>query len=428
MKKISSSAFRRSLSHEAETSQQPTDSHKPAVDTASERLAHGIEMILQRWEVLVRQQFPMAKEFDSSTLRNSLGEFLRELAKIISPLNDPKSVENIFKNVIAVAKSHGMQRADERAYALSQVIYEYQLLRKVTFESLEKEKPLTVHERERLLEAFDNGVVQASTEFAERRGFQAARLSAVEAQFRDARGELKVAKHRVDELQVERALRERFVSALTHDLRTPLSAIKASAELIVKQAEKTDLVRKLALRIDEGSNRIDRMIRDMLDANRIEAGEPVTLRFEECDLGPLVKDLIDNLSTIHGDRFSLKMNGDLMGNWSCDALQRVIENLVGNGIKYGSPTEKVGIILTGLPNSVTISVRNQGKPIPEEQQAMLFQPYKRLLSAQIGGHVGWGLGLILCKGIVEAHGGKIEVISDAESGTVFTATLPRDSR
>jgi signal transduction histidine kinase len=170
------------------------------------------------------------------------------------------------------------------------------------------------------------------------------------------------------------------------------------------------------------------MIRDMLDANRIEAGEPVPVRFEDCHLDVLTKDLIDNLSTIHGDRFSLKMNGDLMGFWSCDELQRVIENLVGNGIKYGSPTEKIEIFLTGLPNTVTISVRNQGKPIPETQQAMLFQPYKRLVSAQMGGHAGWGLGLILCKGIVEAHAGKIEVASNAESGTVFTVTLPRDSR
>lgn len=397
-------------------------------DNAAMILKRNINAVMQKWEECVRREVPAARQADRVPLLNSLPDFLDRVVAVISTTEETMGGERFSEEVLEPAREHGQRCALDPHYTLDQIIHEYRILRRTTLEVLEQKLSLTHREREKLLEAIDHGLVQAATEFASRRGFQAARLSEAEAQVRNVRGELKKVRNKVDELQIERALRERFVSTLTHDLRTPLTAMKASAELIVKQAEKSDLVRRLAVRICDGTHRIDRMIRDLLDANRIEAGEPVSLKIEECDLVLLTQELIESLATVYGDRFSLEVRGELKGFWSPSDFQRVIENLVLNGIKYGDPIEKVGVSLRGLQNHVTIAVHNRGKPIPPEQQEILFEPFKRSLSAQMGGKGGWGLGLTLVKGIVKAHGGKIDVDSRLGYGTIFTLSLPRDSR
>lgn len=381
-------------------------------------LEREIASVLARWEETVRRDVPGARDLDERRLRNSIPIFLRHVVEFISTTGGIGGGERYAEEVLEAAVRHGEQRALIPYYALDQVILEYRALRRVIFDVLEQEIVLTEEEREKLLEAIDHGMVQAATEFAARRGFEAARLSELE---------LRAERAQVDELKVERALRERFVSTLTHDLRTPLTAVRMSAGLITRQVDKPERVRELARRIGEDSERVDRMIRNLLDANRIEAGEPLPLKYEPCDLLELCKGLLSSLSDVHGDRFQLEATGDMNGVWSAQDLQRAIENLVLNGIKYGDPKGKIRISLAGTKATVTIAVHNDGAAIPPEQQLILFEPFKRSVSAQTSGRGGWGLGLILVKGIVAAHGGQVRVESFPDSGTTFTLSLPRDS-
>jgi PAS domain S-box-containing protein len=229
-------------------------------------------------------------------------------------------------------------------------------------------------------------------------------------------------------LMEEQELRERFVATLTHDLRTPLTAAKISAQLLMRRPDDPGFLQKSAARIAENIDRVDQMIRDLLDANLISAGEKLPLELTACNLAELARDTIEELSTLHGDHFILNSDHEIQGYWSCSGLRRILENLCNNAVKYGDPHAPVTVGLSNSGGKVKISVHNEGSPIPQQDQATLFTQYHRSDSALKGGQKGWGLGLTLVKGLAEAHGGVVSLISEAGQGTTFTVELPLDAR
>lgn len=232
----------------------------------------------------------------------------------------------------------------------------------------------------------------------------------------------------VENLETERELRERFVSLLTHDLRTPLSAISICAQLLERSPEKAGSVHSLATRISKNVNRADRMISDLLDANRIRGGEPLPLTVELFDLVALVKNTLSELVLIHGERFTLEAPAHAEGYWDRRGLRRILENLCNNAIKYGSAEKPVTIYLRQAARNIYLEVQNWGNVIPPEDQKSLFQQFRRGALALTGHKKGWGIGLTLVRGVAEAHGGSVEVDSSQQSGTIFTVTLPIDAR
>lgn len=228
----------------------------------------------------------------------------------------------------------------------------------------------------------------------------------------------------VQKLEEERDLREKFVSALTHDLRTPLTAAKVSSQLIARSPNEPDKIIKFVPRVIESLDRIETMIRDLLDANRLKAGEGIQLEFEECDLVPVINEALSDLSTIHGQRFRLTGEMSLSGRWSRSGMRRIIENLCSNAIKYGSATEPISIDLAKDKSDLILRIHNEGATISFEDQKTLFTQFRRTSNAEKGPHKGWGIGLTLVKGIVEAHGGNIKVESAEGKGTTFIITIP----
>lgn len=234
---------------------------------------------------------------------------------------------------------------------------------------------------------------------------------------------------RIESLARERSLREHFVSALAHDLRGPLSAARLAAELLAMDPASLERRRDLALRIDRNIERVDRMIRDLLDANRIRAGERLPLRLDTCDLVALAHQVAEEARTLHGDRFILDAEAPAVrGLWSADELHRALWNLVTNAVKYGAPKQPVTIAVERRDDVARVSVHNTGDPIPADEQAHIFDAYARARSAKAGDSNGWGLGLTLVRGVAEAHGGRVSVASDPESGTTFTLEVPLDAR
>lgn len=232
----------------------------------------------------------------------------------------------------------------------------------------------------------------------------------------------------VAQLEHERDLREKFVAALTHDLRTPLAAAKMGAELLALETPDPVLLKDITGRIVANMDRADHMIRDLLDATRIKAGERLPLTLEECGLNEIANAALADLASVHGDRFILQVDRDVSGLWDRDSLRRMIDNLVGNAVKYGTPSTPITLRIRDRGDSVDVSVHNFGNPIPAEDQGSLFQLFKRSKSATQGGQKGWGIGLTLVQGLVEAHGGSSSVSSSADEGTVFNISLPRDAR
>lgn len=233
---------------------------------------------------------------------------------------------------------------------------------------------------------------------------------------------------RISDLEEEQTLREKFVSTLSHDLRTPLTAAKMSAQLISRIPGTTEN-KLLADRIVSDIDRVDQMIKDLLDANRIRAGEQLRLDVSHCDLHAVVANTIGMLQGIHGDRFIINTDQrEIWGYWSIDGLRRVVENLANNAVKYGSSNRPITITLKQSKQRVQLMVHNEGDPIPQRDQVGLFQQFKRANSAQTGKKKGWGLGLSIVHSVVEAHGGKVAIESSAGRGTTFTVELPNDSR
>lgn len=233
----------------------------------------------------------------------------------------------------------------------------------------------------------------------------------------------------IEELRSERDLRERFVSVLAHDLRGPLSAAKLGVQLLATNPAGLDHRRELIARTARSIDRTDQMVRDLLDASRLHAGESLPLRLEDTDLAAIARDVIDELVALHADRFVLDAPEQVRGFWSPDDLRRALWNLASNAVKYGAPDRPITLaVRRSTRGGGQLSVHNEGNAISQEDQAHLFQPFFRSDAVRVTGPRGWGLGLTLVQGCAEAHGGSVKVDSHAATGTTFTLELPVDSR
>jgi signal transduction histidine kinase len=115
------------------------------------------------------------------------------------------------------------------------------------------------------------------------------------------------------------------------------------------------------------------------------------------------------------------------GFWSAREMRRAIWNLASNAIKYGDQKTRVEIRIKSAGATVELAVHNHGPVIPQGDRDLLFEPFGRAISVRAAAKRGWGLGLTLVKGCVEAHGGVVEIESDPQEGTTFTLRFPSDA-
>lgn len=231
------------------------------------------------------------------------------------------------------------------------------------------------------------------------------------------------------DLEAEKELREKFVSALTHDLRTPLAAIKISAQILQIKNNNPEAFNTNINRIVSNIDRADRMIRDLLDANRLKANEGLPVFIEQCKLEDIIAATIKDLEDLFGKRFVVQNSiGNIDVYWDDLAIHRLIENLASNAIKYGLENAPVTIGIKRDGDGLEVSVHNLGNPISAEDQKLLFLPYQRTEFAKASKQKGWGIGLSLVQGLARSHQGSISLESCPARGTTFTVRLPIDAR
>ena len=219
-----------------------------------------------------------------------------------------------------------------------------------------------------------------------------------------------------------RAERERIVGVLGHDLRTPLNAVKMAGALIARGLLAEQHV-AFATKIVTAADRMNRMIADLLDFAAARSGG-LKIERKPCDLRTVCQQVVDELRLAHRERMiTFEATGDARGEWDGERIAQVVSNLGSNAIKYSSPESTVRIRLRGQDGWVDIAVHNLGEPISDEEQRELFAPFKR--GRKQSPSEGLGLGLFIAREMVRAHGGHIDVDSDRERGTTFTAHLPR---
>ncbi|WP_323614217.1 GAF domain-containing sensor histidine kinase [Pseudomonas putida] len=226
-------------------------------------------------------------------------------------------------------------------------------------------------------------------------------------------------------LREERAMaevREQFIAVLGHDLRNPLFAITAGAELLTQRLD-DDKNRAIARHIHTCGQRAQQLVRDVLDFARGRLGSGIPLNLQPCpDLTEGLMHVAAELQHAHPQRQIVLQIGDIGGLY-CDRerVTQLLSNLIANALTHGAPDGPVTVRAAIADEEFVLSVHNSGAPIAPQTLNQLFQPFRPLSAAP---RQGLGLGLYIANQIALAHGGRMEVISDEQRGTLFSFHLP----
>lgn len=224
-------------------------------------------------------------------------------------------------------------------------------------------------------------------------------------------------------------LKNEFVSLVSHELRTPLTSIKGSLGLILGGAcgELNDDLRDLLTIAYTNSDRLIKLINEILDLSKIEAGQ-VPLKTAPIDLTEVVEQSVMEISGFAQQRGVLivtSLEPDLpLVQADADQIQRVLMNLLSNALKFSPADDQVVISGEYRDGWVTIRVKDHGIGIPPEHHERIFNKFQQVQSVVTRKLGGTGLGLAICKAIMDQHGGRIGVESEPGRGSCFYFSLP----
>ena len=220
-------------------------------------------------------------------------------------------------------------------------------------------------------------------------------------------------------------LKSEFVSMVSHEFRTALVGIQGFSEILTTEANSPEDVKSLAGDIFSDAQRLNRMINEMLDLDRMEAGK-IRIQPKPVDVNSLVREVVDR-ARASSDNHTVRTELDdalPIINADPDRLIQVISNLVSNAVKYSPDGGEVTIRTAAENGQVRVAVKDQGVGIPAEFIGRVFGRYERFENTKTSKVVGTGLGLAISRQIIELHGGKIWVESKVGSGSTFQFTVP----
>jgi PAS domain S-box-containing protein len=238
-------------------------------------------------------------------------------------------------------------------------------------------------------------------------------------------GAAKIARDITERRELERR-KDEFISMASHELKTPITSLKGFTHLLLRKFERQGLQeeRPLLSKMDAQMNRLVKLIDELLDVSKIQAGR---LDYEEepVDIDALVQETVELLqpsSPTHTLTVRGATHAVLMGDK--DRLGQVLTNLITNAIKYSPQANTVDIALTASNKTVTISVRDYGVGIPKAHQKNIFDRFYRVHGARDKLFPGLGMGLYIAYEIVKRYGGDLTVESEEGKGSVFMVSLP----
>jgi len=229
---------------------------------------------------------------------------------------------------------------------------------------------------------------------------------------------------------IERASRTRYQQAMqfvTHEMRTPLSAIQGSSELISRFPLTEDKRKQVAQLINSESKRLARMVEVFLSVERLSAGQ-MELKREIIEVKPVVEVCVERSRPL-ADRKQITLTLEpipdgLLLSGDRELMEYACYNLLTNAVKYSPRETHVTVSVRGRDGSVQIAVQDQGIGMDQKEVRQIFQKFYRTRKAEESGEAGTGIGLSIVQQIVEQHGGRIDVVSQPGVGSCFTLVVP----
>jgi two-component system sensor histidine kinase CreC len=224
------------------------------------------------------------------------------------------------------------------------------------------------------------------------------------------------------ELEERHAL-ETFVADVSHELKNPVAAIRASAEVLTEgAADEPETARRFALRIRESADKLQQLTQDLLSLARLEARgiEPTDEPVDLCAIAREVVDAQAPTAAARQVRVEMKGNGPLPVRGDPIWLRRALDNLVGNAVQHSPDGERVELEMTGGAECVA-KVRDHGGGVDPAIRDRLFERF----ATTRHGDGGTGLGLAIVRTVAELHGGRAELRETGPRGSVFALSLPR---
>jgi signal transduction histidine kinase len=375
--------------------------------TAKNRLTHFIKnntaKIISEWEAFARTLIPSADGMTPYALRDHIHQILAfvmsDMASYQTPAEQQEKSHGEKKQnqPVTAAQTHAAVRF-AGGFDIGQMVSEYRALRASVLKLWSDTGPVFDAEDIADITRFNESIDQ---ELAESVSFYTDRVA---------------------------QSREMVIGILSHDLRSPLQAIALSAELSLHMGQLNERQTMLGQKVLECTHRMSALINDLLDVTRARFGAGLPVVPTMMNMTTVAEQIVDEVRVVHPHRtIQLSTSGGLVGEWDKARIGQIFSNLLNNAMQYGSHNAPVRVGLKGDPGVVTLTVGNDGVPIPADKIKMIFDPLIRGATHQdtVPTSGNLGLGLYITKEVVLAHGGTIEVTSSEMEGTIFTARLPR---
>ncbi len=366
--------------------------------------------ILQEWEAQCREKVIAARMQNPLALRDSLPKFFDQLVVTLKSADPQDHVETNAE----VAREHGEDRAQQPEYTLESVIFEYHIFRAIIIKKMEPEGTMDSESRRVIHEFIDRGIGSAASTYAQ---LEMDRQTIQAKEFEDAK------------IEAERSnqAKSAFLANMSHEIRTPIGAIMGFVELLKDAELSAEDVLQYHTIIDRNSRHLLRIIDDILDLAKVEAGK---VQIEKIEFS--LVEFLAEFSSLAG--MKARENGiifefvpeTLLPEFIISdptRVRQILSNIVGNAIKF---TEKGKVIfsVSCTDKELRFKVKDTGRGISNDQRKQLFQAFAQADSSTTRKFGGTGLGLVLTKKLSQALGGDFDLIeSEIDKGSTFESHI-----
>lgn len=364
----------------------------------------NMEAILQAWEDFARTIEPPALTMDDTELRDHANQMLQAFARDLSTPQSEAQRDTKSKGLgprgpgDTAAETHAEARL-RSGYTVVQLVSEYRALRSSVLmlwaASDRDEQASDMQDVTR----FNEGVDQALAE--------------------------SIARYE----RMVRQSQNMFLAILGHDLRNPLGTVFTGASVLMQATDIPSRYVLVATRMFNSAKRMRRLIDDLLDFTRTHLGPGIPVRVRQGNFAAVCLQVVDELRTSHPERqIELQAGQQLDAVFDDSRMAQLLSNLIGNALQYGDADVPARVCLAGSADMIVVTVNNQGPPIPPDKLSSIFDPMVRIAAHGLRDQTersSLGIGLFISREIANAHGGTLEVASNAADGTTFTMTMQR---